>query len=236
MPDFDIDFCQGNRDRVIEYVKDKYGRDAVSQIATFGTMAARRDPRRRPRARHELHLLRRHQQADSEQAGQARHDRRGDRRHEPIAERSGCEKRGRGQDAAGAGAEARRHDAQHRHARGRRADRAGQAHRLLPAVPAAGQRLGGEPVRQGRRRGRRPGEVRLPGPDHADHPRAAPRTSSSRATRARRTSPSRTSPLDDRAHLRAVLPTARPWPCSSSKVARHAGHAEGRAARRASRT
>lgn len=41
MPDFDIDFCQSNRDRVIEYVKEKYGRDAVSQIATFGTMAAR---------------------------------------------------------------------------------------------------------------------------------------------------------------------------------------------------
>ncbi len=41
MPDFDIDFCQGNRDRVIEYVKDKYGKNAVSQIATFGTMAAR---------------------------------------------------------------------------------------------------------------------------------------------------------------------------------------------------
>ncbi len=41
MPDFDIDFCQSNRDRVIEYVKDKYGRDAVSQIVTFGTMAAR---------------------------------------------------------------------------------------------------------------------------------------------------------------------------------------------------
>jgi len=41
MPDFDIDFCQGNRDRVIDYVKQKYGRDAVSQIATFGTMAAR---------------------------------------------------------------------------------------------------------------------------------------------------------------------------------------------------
>jgi DNA polymerase-3 subunit alpha len=41
MPDFDIDFCQGNRDRVIEYVKDKYGREAVSQIATFGTMAAK---------------------------------------------------------------------------------------------------------------------------------------------------------------------------------------------------
>jgi len=41
MPDFDIDFCQANRDRVIDYVKDKYGRDAVSQIATFGTMAAK---------------------------------------------------------------------------------------------------------------------------------------------------------------------------------------------------
>ncbi|MBC7940147.1 MAG: DNA polymerase III subunit alpha, partial [Chitinophagaceae bacterium] len=41
MPDFDIDFCQANRDRVIDYVKQKYGRDAVSQIATFGTMASK---------------------------------------------------------------------------------------------------------------------------------------------------------------------------------------------------
>jgi len=41
MPDFDIDFCQDGRDRVIQYVKDKYGHDAVSQIATFGTMAAK---------------------------------------------------------------------------------------------------------------------------------------------------------------------------------------------------
>ena len=41
MPDFDIDFCQANRDRVIDYVKQKYGKDAVSQIATFGTMAAK---------------------------------------------------------------------------------------------------------------------------------------------------------------------------------------------------
>ena len=41
MPDFDIDFCQSNRDRVIDYVKGKYGKEAVSQIATFGTMAAR---------------------------------------------------------------------------------------------------------------------------------------------------------------------------------------------------
>ncbi len=41
MPDFDIDFCQDNRDRVIDYVKEKYGRDAVSQIATFGTLGAK---------------------------------------------------------------------------------------------------------------------------------------------------------------------------------------------------
>jgi DNA polymerase-3 subunit alpha len=41
MPDFDIDFCQTNRDRVIDYVKEKYGKEAVSQIVTFGTMAAR---------------------------------------------------------------------------------------------------------------------------------------------------------------------------------------------------
>ncbi|MCK9469535.1 MAG: DNA polymerase III subunit alpha [Porticoccaceae bacterium] len=41
MPDFDIDFCMDNRDRVIAYVADRYGRDAVSQIITFGTMAAK---------------------------------------------------------------------------------------------------------------------------------------------------------------------------------------------------
>jgi DNA polymerase III subunit alpha len=41
MPDFDIDFCQDNRERVIDYVKQKYGRQAVSQIATFGTLGAK---------------------------------------------------------------------------------------------------------------------------------------------------------------------------------------------------
>ncbi|HYY61795.1 MAG TPA: DNA polymerase III subunit alpha, partial [Burkholderiales bacterium] len=41
MPDFDIDFCQVGRDRVIDYVRQKYGAASVSQIATFGTMAAR---------------------------------------------------------------------------------------------------------------------------------------------------------------------------------------------------
>lgn len=41
MPDFDVDFCMENRDRVISYVADTYGREAVSQIITFGTMAAK---------------------------------------------------------------------------------------------------------------------------------------------------------------------------------------------------
>src|SRR5688500_20198018 len=41
MPNCDIDFCQDGRDRVIDYVRRKYGEDSVSQIATFGTMAAR---------------------------------------------------------------------------------------------------------------------------------------------------------------------------------------------------
>lgn len=41
MPDFDVDFCMDGRDRVIEYVADKYGRTRVSQIITYGTMAAK---------------------------------------------------------------------------------------------------------------------------------------------------------------------------------------------------
>ena len=41
MPDFDVDFCQDGRERVIEYVKNKYGAASVSQIATFGTMASK---------------------------------------------------------------------------------------------------------------------------------------------------------------------------------------------------
>jgi DNA polymerase-3 subunit alpha len=41
MPDFDVDFCQDGRERVIEYVRHKYGEHCVSQIATFGTMASK---------------------------------------------------------------------------------------------------------------------------------------------------------------------------------------------------
>ena len=41
MPDFDVDFCQDKREQVIQYVKDKYGHAAVSQIATFGTLGSK---------------------------------------------------------------------------------------------------------------------------------------------------------------------------------------------------
>jgi DNA polymerase-3 subunit alpha len=41
MPDFDVDFCMEGRDRVIDYVAGRYGRDRVSQIITYGTMAAK---------------------------------------------------------------------------------------------------------------------------------------------------------------------------------------------------
>src|SRR6266566_1989039 len=41
MPDFDIDFCQDRRDEVIAYVQERYGRDRVAQIITFGTLQAR---------------------------------------------------------------------------------------------------------------------------------------------------------------------------------------------------
>src|SRR5690606_21232183 len=41
MPDFDIDFCQDRREEVIRYVQEKYGRDQVAQIITFGTLQAR---------------------------------------------------------------------------------------------------------------------------------------------------------------------------------------------------
>jgi len=41
MPDFDVDFCMEGRDRVIEYVANKYGRERVSQIITYGTLAAK---------------------------------------------------------------------------------------------------------------------------------------------------------------------------------------------------
>ncbi|MWJ27336.1 DNA polymerase III subunit alpha [Halomonas sp. ZH2S] len=57
MPDFDVDFCMEKRDKVIEYVAERYGRDAVSQIVTFGTMAAKAVVRDVARAQGKPYLL-----------------------------------------------------------------------------------------------------------------------------------------------------------------------------------
>ena len=45
MPDIDVDFCMNRRGEVIRYVTEKYGRENVAQIITFGMMAARRRSR-----------------------------------------------------------------------------------------------------------------------------------------------------------------------------------------------
>ncbi|TXD97875.1 DNA polymerase III subunit alpha [Psychrobacter frigidicola] len=57
MPDFDIDFCIDGRDRVIDYVAQTYGREAVSQIITFGTMAAKAVVRDVARAQSKSYFL-----------------------------------------------------------------------------------------------------------------------------------------------------------------------------------
>ena len=74
MPDFDIDFCQERRDEVIRYVQEKYGRDRVAQIITFGKLQARAVLRDVGRVlRHALWPGRPAVQAGAEQSGQSGH-------------------------------------------------------------------------------------------------------------------------------------------------------------------
>ena len=74
MPDFDIDFCQERRDEVIRYVQEKYGRDRVAQIITFGTLQARGVlARRRPRAANAVRPGRQALQARAAESGQSDH-------------------------------------------------------------------------------------------------------------------------------------------------------------------
>jgi DNA polymerase-3 subunit alpha len=113
MPDFDVDFCQDGRERVIEYVKQKYGAECVSQIATFGTMASKAVIRDVGRVMDFPYGL-----CDSLSKAI------------PL---EGVKRRGSGR-IVGIGRAAGRLDAQRRHARRWRVDRARQAHRFLPAV------------------------------------------------------------------------------------------------------
>ena len=177
MPDFDIDFCQDGRDRVIQYVKEQVrprGGVADRHLRHHGGQGGA--ARRRPRARPAVSVRRQVRQAGAQRAGHFA----GRGAREGTADRRAREERGRTRRTAAAGGKTRGHHPQRRHARGRGADRAGQAHRLLPAVSRRRLGSGGVAVRQGRRRGDRPGQVRLPRPAHADHPgrggalRAAP--------------------------------------------------------------
>jgi DNA polymerase-3 subunit alpha len=168
MPDFDIDFCQEGRDRVIDYVKKKYGAHAVSQIVTFGTMAAKAVIRDVGRVLDlGFNFVDQFAKLIPNELGITLQDAL---EKEPLI-RQKIDSRGGSRRTVGAGAEAGRPDAQRRHACRRRADRAGQADRFLPAVCGGRRRVGGLAVRQGRRREGGPGQVRLPRPAHADHPR-----------------------------------------------------------------
>ena len=137
MPDFDIDFCQDGRDRVIDYVKEKYGAESVSQIATFGTMAAKAVVRDVGRV-----LSMPYGEVDriaKLDALRARHHAREGARGRAAVE-AAHERAGGGARADGARAGARGPRAQRRHARGRRAHRARQAHRLHAALLRRGLR------------------------------------------------------------------------------------------------
>jgi DNA polymerase-3 subunit alpha len=226
MPDFDIDFCQGNRDRVIDYVKERYGRPAVSQIATFGTMAAKAALRDIGRVLgmgygHVDSIAKLIPAPPGKTVTLAKVPEKPDdkliyaRQEAPeLDQREAAE-----EEVAELLALAMRVEGMVRnigmHAGGVLIA-PGKITDFCPLYHAARQRLGGQPVRQGRRGGHRPGEVRLPGPGHADHsgddqrvhhgPACGPEGLRLRQDPSRWTMPRSTS----------CCPTARPRPCSSS--------------------
>jgi hypothetical protein len=116
MPDFDIDFCMAGRDRVIEYVAERYGRDRVSQIITYGTMAAKAVVRD-VRARDGTQLRIRGQRRETDPVRARHHARRRAREGrgaaQTLSQRRRCARGDR------PGALARRPRAQRGHTRGR---------------------------------------------------------------------------------------------------------------------
>ena len=146
MPDIDVDFCFERRGEVIEYVRQKYGKESVGQIVTFGTMKSRAaDQGRRPHARLHAGGDRRAREADPERAELLAHgeggDRAGPRGQAAVRDRRALPAAARLRDRA------RRAVAPHGRARGRRRDRAGPARRVraglhagLARAPARGER------------------------------------------------------------------------------------------------
>ena len=218
MPDFDIDFCMDRRDEVIDYVAAKYGRDRVSQIITYGTMAAKAVVRDTGRVlgfpygfvdgiAKLIPLTLGVSLDDALGRSEAA------RKNSELASSeliAALQRRGRRPRPARPRAAARGPHPQRRQARRRRGDRADAAERFLPAVRRTRRRRPwpqpGHPVRQGRRRGGRPGEVRLPRPAHADDHRLGGE-GDQRAARSREASRRSTS-------RRCRSTTRRPTSCS----------------------
>ena len=173
MPDFDIDFCQDNRWRVIEYVRHKYGVDAVSQIATFGTMSSKaviRDvgrvldlPYNFCDSLSKLIPVEANKPVSLAQALEMEPQLKEKMEEEEevaelfeLAMKLEDLTRNVGMHAGGVLI-----------APGKLTD-------FCPPLRPARLRLGGQPVRQGRRGKSRPGEIRLPRPAQPDHYRAGP--------------------------------------------------------------
>ncbi len=157
----DIDFSVAGRDRVINYVAEKYGRDRVAQIITFSTMAARAAIRDAGRVLDIPYgVVDRIAKLVPEGPGQTLEAAHEARRRAPAGRRLGSRREGdRRPRAAARGAHARRLDP-----RGRRRDRRAAADRGRPA-PAEGLGPGGRDAgRDARRRRARPAQDGLPRP------------------------------------------------------------------------
>ncbi len=152
MPDFDVDFCMEGRDRVIDYVANKYGRERVSQIITYGTLAAKAVVRDVGRVLgHNYGYVDKIAKLIPFEIGITL-DKALEQEEElqaPVRGRYGGPRTDRSR------AQPRGSRAQRRHACGRRGHRAVGADRLHAAVLRRGQHDAGDAVRQGRCRGRR---------------------------------------------------------------------------------
>ena len=205
MPDIDMDFADNRRDEVIRYVADKYGRDRVAQIITFGTLGAKAALRDTGRALGaELQRDRSRRPAGPQSAQYHAGERPGAKQRAARSLPNRCRRPppGRHRPAAGRGGPPRRHP---RRGRGHLPRAPGG--KRPPATPGARQRrrhphdpMGHEPVRRsGLAQDGLPGpqQPHHPGNGRADHPRdhrrdgALPRSTRRRPPDLRRTLPRR---------------------------------------------
>ena len=169
MPDFDIDFCQDRRDEVIRYVQERYGRDRVAQIITFGTLQARGVLRDVGRV-----LQMPYGQVDKlcklvpQNPLNPGHARAGDRRR--AAPAGGARQRSGGRARLRHRAKARRAAPPRLDPCRRHRDRRAAAHRDGAALSRSEIDDAGDPVQHEMGRAGGPGEVRLPRPQDAHRP------------------------------------------------------------------